>query len=112
MDHEDKVRENRLRRMAERRGFLLKKSRRRDPGALGFGGFMLVNAETNAVVLGGHPFEYSADLDDIEAFLTEPPLSSRNGGQPGVRLRGGADLAAKPWTGPKFTVPQIQTKKK
>ncbi len=41
-DKIDKVRENRLRRMAHRRGLLLVKSRRRDRGALEFGRFVLV----------------------------------------------------------------------
>jgi hypothetical protein len=34
---EQKVRENRLRRVAERRGYRLTKSRRRDPEALDYG---------------------------------------------------------------------------
>jgi hypothetical protein len=38
MDGDDKVRENRLRRMAQRRGMQLQKSRRRDPNAIDFGG--------------------------------------------------------------------------
>ncbi len=38
----DKVRENRLRRMADRRGYLLVKSRRRDPLALDYGLYVIV----------------------------------------------------------------------
>ncbi len=71
MDREAKVRENRLRRMAERRGLLLRKSRRRDSGAVDFGGFILVDARTNDVVFGSHPITYSANLDDVEKFLTK-----------------------------------------
>ena len=71
MDSEIKVRENRLRRMAERRGFRLQKSRRRDQGAIGFGGYMLVDAHKNHAVLGGTSFAYSASLDDVEAYLNE-----------------------------------------
>lgn len=37
MDNAAKARENRARRMAERRGFALEKSRRRDPLAVGYG---------------------------------------------------------------------------
>ncbi|ROQ40958.1 hypothetical protein EDF46_0324 [Frondihabitans sp. PhB188] len=39
---EDKVLENRLRREAERRGYMLVKSRRRDPKALDYGLYALV----------------------------------------------------------------------
>lgn len=38
----EKVRENRLRRAAERQGFMLVKSRRRDPRALDYGLYVLV----------------------------------------------------------------------
>lgn len=68
----DKVRQNRLRRMAERQGLALAKSRRRDPNALDFGGFMLVDGKTNAVVAGGDPVPYSLTLDEVEAWLTAP----------------------------------------
>ena len=68
----DKVRQNRLRRMAERQGLSLAKSRRRDPNALDFGGYMLVDATTNAVVAGGSPGPYSLTLDEVEAWLTAP----------------------------------------
>jgi hypothetical protein len=39
----DKVCENRLRRVAERRGYVLVKCRRRDPRALGYGRYALVD---------------------------------------------------------------------
>lgn len=42
MDQQEKNREIRLRRAAERRGLLLVKSRRRDPGAIGYGLYVLV----------------------------------------------------------------------
>jgi hypothetical protein len=64
------VRENRLRRMAERQGLRLEKSRRRDPRAVDFGGYMLIDITTNRVVLGSGAFPYQADLDDVEAHLT------------------------------------------
>lgn len=69
----EKVRENRLRRMAERQGLVLLKSRRRDPKAYDFGGYMLTDARANTVVIGGDPFAYSASLDDAEAYLMRPP---------------------------------------
>jgi hypothetical protein len=46
----DKIRENRVRRMAQRQLLRLEKSRRRDPRAVDFGGYMLVN-DRNTVVL-------------------------------------------------------------
>lgn len=65
---EEKVIENRVRRMAERQGLKLEKSRRRDPRAIGFGGFQLVD-QNNVVVCGGAPHEYSATIADVEAYL-------------------------------------------
>ena len=65
----DKIRENRLRRVAARRGLVLQKSRRRDPQALDFGGYRLVNIYTNAVMLGSDPFPYSASLGEVEEYL-------------------------------------------
>ena len=67
---EEKIRENRLRRAAERQGLKLSRSRRRDPRALDYGGYMLLDATTNAVVVGGRPRPYSATLDDVEEWLT------------------------------------------
>jgi hypothetical protein len=66
----EKVRENRLRRVADRRGYRLIKSRVRDPKALGFGGYMLHDEQHNFTPLGfGPPYLYSATLDDVERFL-------------------------------------------
>ena len=67
----EKVRENRLRRMGERQGLRLSKSRRRDPRALDYGGYMLIDIYTNAVVAGGSPIAYTLSLDDVESYLTE-----------------------------------------
>jgi hypothetical protein len=73
MEQEEKVRENRLRRMAERRGMQLQKSRRRDPQAIDFGGYMLVDARRNFVIIGAEGWAFSATLDDVEQYLTEMP---------------------------------------
>jgi len=67
---DEKVRENKLRRMADRQGLQLIKSRRRDPRAIDYGGYMLIEARTNAIVLGGTPSAYCATIDDVEKFLT------------------------------------------
>jgi hypothetical protein len=68
---DDKIRENRLRRMAERQGLRLVKSRRRDPRAVDYGGYMLVDLQTSGIVVGtgdlGRPHW---SLDDVEDYLT------------------------------------------
>ena len=65
----EKVRKNRLRRAAGRQGLRLSKSRRRDPHAYDYGGYMIVNASTNGVVAGASPTAYNMNLDDVEDFL-------------------------------------------
>lgn len=57
--------------MAERQGFVLHKSRIRDPRAIGYGGWMLANAYTNVAELGGTPYAFCASLDDVEKYLTD-----------------------------------------
>jgi hypothetical protein len=74
----DKVRENRVRRMAERQGLQLVKSRTRDPRALDFGSYMLLDGDR--IILGGTRRKLGrkfrrgtgASLDQIEAFLEGP----------------------------------------
>jgi hypothetical protein len=71
----DKVRENRIRRMAARQGLQLVKSRTRDPRALDYGSYMLLDG--NRIVLGGtrkalgNRFKrgMAVSLDEVEAFL-------------------------------------------
>ncbi len=65
----EKVRENRLRRMAERQGLVLAKSRRRDPRAWDYGTYMLLDLATNGVVASGSQQGYGLDLDAIELEL-------------------------------------------
>ena len=62
MENAEKVRENLLRRMAERQGYKLEKSRRRDPRATDYGTFALVPEK-------GKPRVF-ASIDEVEAFLT------------------------------------------
>jgi len=66
MDRKEKTREVRLRRMAERQGLVLHKSRRRDPRALDYGHYRLVAASTDVPVT----WEGGGTLDEIEAYLT------------------------------------------
>jgi hypothetical protein len=68
-----RAREQRVRRLAQRLGWRLQKSRIRTPQARGYGGYMLIDVQHHAVVYGGIPYEYGATLDAIERFL-EPPL--------------------------------------
>jgi hypothetical protein len=68
-DIDEKVRENRLRRAAERQGLKLVKSRRRDPRALGYGGYMIIDPDLNAVVAGELDSSQALDLDQVEAWL-------------------------------------------
>jgi hypothetical protein len=71
----DKVRENRVRRMAARQGLQLIKSRTRDPRALDYGSYMLLDGDR--VVLGGTRRKLgrkfrrgmAVSLDEVEAFL-------------------------------------------
>lgn len=67
------MRENRVRRMAERQRLALQKARRRDPNAWDYGTYQLVDVDNNTIVL--HNFAvgqgYGLGLDEIEAFLSE-----------------------------------------
>lgn len=72
MTRADKVRENRLRNMARRQGLYVQKSRRRDPHALDYGAYWLIDTRGNFVVSGG---EWGLTLDQVEEFLTAPPRS-------------------------------------
>ena len=70
-DQGEKVRENRLRRMAERQGLRLEKSRRRDPRAVDYGTYRLVDVANNIVVAGDTSGSgYGMTLDVVERELT------------------------------------------
>lgn len=91
MVDEYKERENRLRRMAQRQRLQLVKSRRRDPRASDFRGYMLVAVDNNTAVYGAHPFAFNANLDDIEQYLSQ--LDSHPKCDTGyIRDRHGRDL--------------------
>ena len=70
-DQAEKIRENRLRNMAGRQGLRLTKARRRDPQALDYGTYMLIDANTNALVAWGLQSGYGMTLDEIETCLKE-----------------------------------------
>jgi hypothetical protein len=69
MDPAQKVRENRLRRVADRRGLRLVKSPRRDPRALDYGTYRLVDLRTDSSA------SETLTLDEIEAYLTHPKVN-------------------------------------
>jgi len=68
---EAKTYESRLRRMAQRQDLRLIKSRRRDPNALEYGTYGLVDVETNGLATYGGPVSegYGFDLIEIEAHM-------------------------------------------
>ncbi len=66
----DKIRENRLRRMAERQGLVLQKSRRRDALAWDYETYQLRDAKTHRLVYQRGGQEYGLSLHAIETFLT------------------------------------------
>lgn len=68
MDNTEKVRENRIRRMLKRQGYSLVKSRRRNPQAIDYGGYMIIDTDRNYVVFGSNAYAFSATLDDVEEW--------------------------------------------
>jgi hypothetical protein len=70
MDNRIKNREDRLRRFAKRKGVALRKSRRRDPLARGYGTWCVIDPRANAIVwppnFDGH---VGVDLTDIETYF-------------------------------------------
>ncbi len=63
--------------MADRQGFVLMRSRRRDPRALGFGRYALVDKFTGAPVYGELDSRNSLSMDDVEAWLTSDERSTK-----------------------------------
>lgn len=68
---DDKARENRIRRAAERQGLKLAKGRTRDPLALDFGW---------RITRGRRKLAQLRELDDVERWLADP-ASREQGGQ-------------------------------
>lgn len=70
MDQSIKVRENRLRRMAERQGLRLVKSRRRDPLAVDFGKYRIETGDGVEPERFASPMGWGLTLDEVEARLS------------------------------------------
>ena len=74
MSSVNKTRETRLRRAADRQGLRLERSRRRDPRAIDYDRYWLLDLATGDVGAGASPIGRPAwDLDQIETWLTSDP---------------------------------------
>jgi hypothetical protein len=71
MDQDLKVRENKARRAAQRRGWRLEKSRARDQHAIGYGRYLLLDASGKPVSSDFYLPEmpYGATIEDVERLL-------------------------------------------
>lgn len=77
MDGDQKVRENRLRRVARRRGFALQRYRAIDHGHVLYGTYQLVDGDGTVVAAKEHKAfgkSYGLTLDEAEKYLTEGAL--------------------------------------
>ncbi len=63
--------ERRVRRLATRLGIHLMTCQKPDKRVLAHGGYMLRDAKTMAILFGDKEYLFSADLDEVEAFLVE-----------------------------------------
>jgi hypothetical protein len=68
-DSQYKTTENRLRAAAQRQGLRLEKSRARDPHAIDWCTYRLVDPAMGIVVAGGHPTAYGLGLGDVARSL-------------------------------------------
>jgi hypothetical protein len=67
-----KAKENRLRRVADRRGYRVTRCRRRDPLATGYGTYLILDDDGR--VVAGDPISYGLRLDDVETWLDSLPF--------------------------------------
>ena len=61
--------ERRVRRIAQRRGLSLLKAQKPNAKIVAHGGYKLRDDESSEIVFGHAGYEFSADLEEIEAFL-------------------------------------------
>ena len=75
MDTTAKIRENKARRAAQRQGYRLVKSRRRDPRAIDYGTYGIVDysESKSGVLVAGGDSGYGLTLDDVERRLSPTP---------------------------------------
>jgi len=67
MSEAEQVRQNRLRRAAQRQDLLLARSRRRDPPAGDFGPYLPVDMDTNTLVPGDRETGY--ELNNAQGYI-------------------------------------------
>jgi hypothetical protein len=67
---DEKVRENRLRRMAARQGLRLVKSRRRDPLALEYERYALISENEYKIAGGSTDGRFGYTIDEVETLLS------------------------------------------
>lgn len=65
--------ERRVKRLGYRYGVLLMKHNKPFGKVAQHGGYMLRDEETRKIVFGNNGYEYSATLDEVEAFLEAQP---------------------------------------
>lgn len=75
MDTAEKVRENRFRRVLKRRGYILRKVRRKDPDAIDYGTYFITDFN-NCMMAGGQPWE-QLTLDEVEAWIAPSAKAKR-----------------------------------
>jgi hypothetical protein len=63
--------ERRVRRLAVRRGLHILKAQKPDAKVRQHGGYMLRDVESARIVFGNQPYDFCADLDEIEAYLLQ-----------------------------------------
>jgi len=61
--------ERRIRRVAQRRGLSLLIAQKRNPKIEAHGGYMLREDETFKIVFGNKSYDFSASLEEVEAWL-------------------------------------------
>jgi hypothetical protein len=79
--------EQRLRRMARRQGYQLRKNPSRTPELPYYGGFMIVD-ERNCVVAGAHPSAYCMTLGEVWGWLEPEPAEAAWGVRPAPHITG------------------------
>ena len=65
--------ERRVKRLGYRYGVLLMRCDKPFGKVLQHGGYMLKDEETRKIVFGNNGYDYSATLDEVEAFLEAQP---------------------------------------
>ena len=71
MPNDEKTRENKVRRVAERRGLKLEKSKRRDMSAIDYGKYRFVDASSNFVIAGATNQSFELTIDEAEKLLDD-----------------------------------------